>query len=233
MRTRSPCAGPACNTPSPSSSAESGRPCSRWPRASAAEPAALPAGLPSDLLERRPGHRRGRTLPGRRQRPHRRRQGRLLSGDLADRQAPASRAPPRAPLFRADSRIWSIGPSLYLPIFQGGRNRANLERSRAAYDESVAAFRQQVLVAFREVQDALTATRLLAEQSGAQERALRSAGARPRWPRRATTPAMSLSRRHRRPAHRPATERASVQLDAERLNTSVALIKALGGGWRP
>ena len=36
-------------------------------------------------------------------------------------------------LFNADSRIWSIGPSLYLPIFQGGRNQANLARSRAAY----------------------------------------------------------------------------------------------------
>src|SRR5205814_6323676 len=75
-------------------------------------------------------------------------------------------------LFSADSRIWSIGPSIYLPIFQGGRNRANLERSRAAFDESVATFRQRVLVAFREVQDALTATQLLAEQSVAQDRAL-------------------------------------------------------------
>ena len=60
-------------------------------------------------------------------------------------------------LFNADSRIWSIGPSLYLPIFQGGRNKANLERSRAAYDEAVAIFRQRVLVAFREVQDAAPA----------------------------------------------------------------------------
>src|SRR5207253_2981320 len=80
-----------------------------------------------------------------------------------------------ANLFNSDSRAWSIGPSLYLPIFQGGRNQANLARSRAAYDESVAAFRQRVLVAFREVQDALTAAQYFAEQSAAQDRALAAA----------------------------------------------------------
>lgn len=135
-------------------------------------------------------------------------------------------------LFKADSRIWSIGPSLYLPIFQGGRNRANLERSRAAHDEAVAVFRQQVLRAFREVQDALTATRLLAAQDLAQERALAAA-------RRAAGLAQTrysaglVSFLEVIDAQRTslAIERASAQLNALRLNTSVALIKALGGGW--
>lgn len=135
-------------------------------------------------------------------------------------------------LFKADSRIWSIGPSIYLPIFQGGRNRANLERSRAAYDESVARFRQQVLVAFREVQDALTAARLLAEQAAAQERALVAS-------RRAVTLVQArydaglVSFLEVIDAQRTAlaTERGSAQLTALRLNAAVALIKALGGGW--
>jgi outer membrane protein, multidrug efflux system len=135
-------------------------------------------------------------------------------------------------LFKADSRIWSIGPSLYLPIFQGGRNRANLERSRAAYDEAVAVFRQRVLIGFREVQDALTATQLLAEQAAAQERALTAA-------RRATALAQTrydagfVSFLEVIDAQRTAlaTERTSVHLEALRLNTRVALIKALGGGW--
>lgn len=135
-------------------------------------------------------------------------------------------------LFKADSRIWSIGPSIYLPIFQGGRNRANLERSRAAYDESVAQFRQQVLVAFREVQDALTAARLLAEQATAQERALVAS-------RRAVTLVQTrydaglVSFLEVIDAQRTAlaTERGSAQLNALRLNAAVALIKALGGGW--
>jgi multidrug efflux system outer membrane protein len=135
-------------------------------------------------------------------------------------------------LFSAGSRIWSIGPSLYLPIFQGGRNRANLERSRAAYDESVAHYRDRVLVAFREVQDALTATRHLAEQAAAQDRALTAA-------RRAATLAQTrydagfVSFLDVIDAQRTSltTERAAVQLSAIRMNTSVALIKALGGGW--
>jgi multidrug efflux system outer membrane protein len=135
-------------------------------------------------------------------------------------------------LFKADSRIWSIGPSIYLPIFQGGRNRANLDRSRAAYDESVAVFRQQVLVAFREVQDALTATQFLAEQAAAQGRALTAA-------RRATALVQTrydaglVSYLEVIDAQRTSlsVERASAQLGALRLNTSVALIKALGGGW--
>jgi multidrug efflux system outer membrane protein len=135
-------------------------------------------------------------------------------------------------LFKTDSRIWSIGPSIYLPIFQGGRNRANLERSRAAYDESVAVFRHRVLVAFREVQDALTATQLLAEQAAAQDRALAAA-------RRATGIAQTrydaglVSFLEVIDAQRTAlaSERAVVRLAALRLNARVALIKALGGGW--
>jgi multidrug efflux system outer membrane protein len=133
-------------------------------------------------------------------------------------------------LFSADSRIWSIGPSLYLPIFQGGRNRANLARSRAAYDEAVADYRQRVLVAFREVQDALTATRLLADQAAAQERALASA-------RRSGALAQTrydsgyVNLLEVIDAQRTvlAAERASAQLAAQRLNNSVALIKAVGG----
>lgn len=135
-------------------------------------------------------------------------------------------------LFEADSRIWSFGPRLYLPIFQGGRNRANFARSEAAYTEAVAQFRQRVLVAFREVQDALTATRLLREQSIAQERALAAAQ---RASARAQTryDAGFVSYLEVIDAQRTALglERASTQLAAQRLNTSVALIKALGGGW--
>lgn len=135
-------------------------------------------------------------------------------------------------LFRADSRIWAIGPSLYLPIFQGGRNRSNLARSRAAFDEALASYRQQVLVAFREVQDALTGTELLAQQSAAQERASVSA-------RRAAALAQTrydagfVSYLEVIDAQRTAlaTDRATAQLATQRLNTSVALVKALGGGW--
>ena len=117
------------------------------------------------------------------------------------------------------------------PIHEG-RNRANLARSRAAYDEAVAGFRQQVLVAFREVQDALTATRYLGEQSTAQDRAL-AAARRSLALVQVRYDAGYVSYFEVIDAERTAlaAERASVALTALRLNTSVALIKSLGGGW--
>lgn len=136
-------------------------------------------------------------------------------------------------LTKADSRLWSFGPSIYLPIFQGGRNQSNLARSRADYDEAAAQYRQSVLVALREVQDALTATRLLADQAEAQARAVASArrGADLSQKR---YDAGFVSYLEVVDAQRTAlaVERAAAQLAGRRLVTSVALIKALGGGWQ-
>lgn len=192
---------------------------------------AIPAGLPSDLLERRPdvaaaerqlaaanariGVAKGAffpvlTLTG---------SGGYLSGDVED-------------LFNWNSRTWSIGPSVSLPIFAGGRNRANLERARSVYDESVALYRQQVLVAFGDVEDSLSAIRHLADQAEAQSRAVTSAKR-----------AASLAEDRYRSgivayievvdANRDelSAERANAQLAGERLIATVQLIKALGGGW--
>jgi multidrug efflux system outer membrane protein len=194
-----------------------------------AEPPRVPAGLPSQLLERRPDVASAeRALVAANARIGVAKAAFFPAISLTGGAGYASNDIDH--LFKSDSRIWSIGPSLYLPIFQGGRNKANLARSRAAYDESVAVFRQRVLVAFREVQDALTATRLLTEQSAAQERALASA-------RRAGVLAQKrydsgfVNLLEVIDAQRTvlATERASAQLAAQRLNTSVALIKAVGG----
>jgi outer membrane protein, multidrug efflux system len=194
-------------------------------------PPTVPAGLPSALLERRPDIAAAeRALASAHERIGVAKAAFFPAISLTGTAGFASGDIDR--LFNGDSRIWSIGPSLYLPIFQGGRNRANLERSRAAYDEAVAAFRQRVVVAFREVQDALSATQFLAEQDAAQARALAAA-------RRATALAQTrydagyVSYLEVIDAQRTtlAIERASVQLAARRLNTSVALIKALGGGW--
>src|SRR5439155_567940 len=78
-------------------------------------------------------------------------------------------------LFKWDSRTWSVGPSLSLPIFAGGRNRANYKRAQAAFAESVARYRQQVLVAFGDVENSLSGIRHLADQSVAQQRAVANA----------------------------------------------------------
>jgi multidrug efflux system outer membrane protein len=196
-----------------------------------AAPPVVPAGLPSELLERRPdiaaaesalaaanariGVAKAAFFPAI-----------SLTGTFGTASGEVDR------LFEGDSRLWSVGPSLYLPIFQGGRNKANLARSRAAYEESVAQFRQRVFVAFREVQDALTATQLLADQAAAQDRAVAAA-------RRAGELAQTrydagyVAYFEVIDAQRTvlAAERAATQLSAQRLMNSVALIKALGGGW--
>jgi hydrophobe/amphiphile efflux-1 (HAE1) family protein/NodT family efflux transporter outer membrane factor (OMF) lipoprotein len=195
------------------------------------QPPEIPAGLPADLLERRPDVAQAErqlastnakigvakaaffpvlSLTG---------SGGYLSGDVST-------------LFNWNSRTWSIGPSLSLPIFAGGRNRANYQRSQAAFQESLALYRQQVLVAFGEVEDSLSGIHHLAVQSEAQERAVTSA-------QRAADLATD---RYRSgivayievvDASRDAltAERANAQLAGQRLIASVQLIKALGGGW--
>ncbi len=194
-------------------------------------PPEIPAGLPADLLERRPDVAQAErrlasanakigvakaaffpvvTLTG---------SGGYLSADVST-------------LFNWENRVWTFGPGISLPIFSGGRNQANYRRSQAAYQEAVANYRQQVLVAFGDVENSLSGIRHLAEQSEAQERAVQSA-------RRATDFATD---RYRAgvvayievvDASRDTltAERANAQLAGQRLIAAVQLIKALGGGW--
>lgn len=195
------------------------------------EPPHVPAGLPSELLERRPDIAAAeRSLAAANARIGVAKAAFFPAISLTGGAGWASGDIDR--LFNADSRIWSIGPRLYLPIFQGGRNKANLERSHAAYDEAVAVFRQHVLVAFREVQDALTATRLLVEQSAAQDRALAAAHrADALAQKRYDSGFVNLLEVIDAQRTVLIAERASAQLAAQRLNTSVALIKSVGGAW--
>ena len=195
------------------------------------QPPAIPAGLPADLLERRPdvaaaerqlassnakiGVAKGAFFPV----VTLTASGGYLSGDAET-------------LFNWSSHVWSIGPSVSLPIFAGGRNRANLQRAHAAYDESVALYRQQVLVAFGDVENSLSGIRQLEIQAAAQARAVTAA-------RRASDLA---TQRYRSgivayievvDANRDtlAAERANAELAGQRLIATVQLIKSLGGGW--
>jgi len=194
-------------------------------------PPVIPAGLPSDLLERRPDIAEAeRALAA----------ANARIGVAKAAFFPVVRLTGVAgfesldidTLFNWQSRVWSIGPSITLPLFQGGRNRANLKRSQAAFEENVANYRQRILVAFKEVQDALTGTRLLSQQATAQERSRTSA--------RKTADISNIRYRAGLVSYlevveseRTAltTERESARLTGQRLVTSVQLIKALGGGW--
>lgn len=196
------------------------------------QPPLIPAGLPGELLERRPDVAEAErqlasanarigvakaaffpvlTLTG---------SGGYLSADIDS-------------LFKWDSRTWSLGPSLSLPLFAGGRNKANYRRSQSAYQEAVAHYRQQVLVAFGEVEDSLSGIRHFADEAEAQQRAVSNAQ---RAADLATDRYRSgiVSYLEVVDASREAlqSERANAQLTGLRLIASVQLIKALGGGWR-
>jgi outer membrane protein, multidrug efflux system len=194
-------------------------------------PPVIPPGLPSELLERRPDVAEAeRLLASQNARigvakaaffPVIRLTGAagLETGDIST-------------LFNWQSRAWSLGPSISLPIFEGGRNAANLKRSKAAYEEAVAQYRKRVLVAFQEVENGLSGVRILAEQDIVQKRSVASA-----------TRTAEISRKRYEAGlvsylevvdsdrTRLQTERATARLLGQQLITSVQLIKALGGGW--
>jgi len=194
-------------------------------------PPVIPAGLPSDLLERRPDIAEAERY--------------LAAANARIGVAKAAFFPvvritgiagfesmDVETLFNWQSRVWAIGPSISLPIFQGGRNRANLKRSQAIFEENVARYRQQILVAFKEVQDALTGARLLSQQAEAQDRSFTSA--------RKTADISNtrylaglVSYLDVVDSERTAlsAEREAARITGQRLVTSIQLIKALGGGW--
>ncbi len=132
------------------------------------------------------------------------------------------------------SRLWSVGPSVQLPLFTGGLNRARLAAAHAAYNENVADYRQTVLSAFGEVEDELAAQHLLAEEWDAENEAVTAAQraleiASNRYKAGLVTFLDVATAQTDALAH----ERTAVQLEGARLTASVNLIKALGCGWQP
>lgn len=213
-----------------------GRPASlvrlpRRPLASHAAPPRVPAALPGQLLERRPD-----VAEAERQ---------LAAANAQVGVAKAAFFPiirltgaagfesaDLGQLFNWESHIWQIGPSVSLPIFEGGKNIANLGAARARYDQAVGRYRGQVLVAFQEVENALSDLRQLAGQAAAEERALTATRrsldlARQQFSKGSITFLDVLD------AERGALsdERVTAQLAGQRFQATVQLVKALGGGW--
>jgi outer membrane protein, multidrug efflux system len=196
-----------------------------------AQPPAVPLGLPSELLQRRPdiaaaerqvaaanaqiGVARAAFYPSI-----------FLSSaggvDTAD----------IAKLLNAPSLIWSVGLSALEPLIAGGRNHARLENARAVYDENVADYRESSLVAFQQVEDALAGLNALSTAFEAQQRAVddaerslnlantRYTGGLVTYLDVITAQELALT-----------NERLAAQILGQRLVTSVYLVKALGGGW--
>ena len=134
------------------------------------QPPAIPIGLPADLLERRPDVAQAeRSMAAASEGI-----GIAKAAFFPSIQLTGSAGMESVDLkdiFNWESRAWSIGPNISLPLFEGGRIRAGLQRAKAAYQEAVAQYRSQVLVAFHEVEDGLVGLRLL-------QRTIRGANAR-------------------------------------------------------
>jgi len=194
-------------------------------------PPTVPAGLPADLLRRRPDVAEAEQYLA------------AASAQIGVAEAqfyPALRLTAAAGFESLDlrhlpdwqSRIWSIGAGLVAPLFQGGRLDANLQQARARFEELLAAYRSRVLVAFRDVEVALTDIHLQAEASQAQARAVESSR---EYLRLAETQYQQglLNYFQVIDAQRTllANELSAAQTLNQRLLATVLLIKAIGAGW--
>jgi outer membrane protein TolC len=130
------------------------------------------------------------------------------------------------------NRLWAVGPSVLQTVFDAGRRRANTEAVTANYDALVASYREAALRAFQEVEDNLAALRILEEETKTQRAAVEAArrsvqistnrytGGLVTYLEVATTQTIALE-----------NERLAVDIERRRMDASVLLIKALGGGW--
>jgi multidrug efflux system outer membrane protein len=149
----------------------------------------------------------------------------VLTGSLGTASADLSG------LFGAGSGIWSFAPSLTLPIFDGGRNRANLDVSEARRHLAVADYERTIQGAFREVADALAERRWLTEQVAAQQATLAAQTERTRLAglryQNGAAPYLEVLDAER---DRFVAEQELVQVRRALLSSSVNLYAALGGG---
>ena len=196
-----------------------------------ATPPEIPAGVPSELLERRP------------------------DVAVAERDAAAANAQigvaeaayfPTISLGASGgftsshvddwltwpSRVWSLGPSATETVFDGGKRRSLTAEARAAYDERVAAYRKSVLAAFQNVEDELAAVRLLEDegrrQANAVAAALRAVRIATDQYKAGTVSYLDVVTVQ---ATALANQRTAVDILGRRTVASVLLVESLGGGW--
>ena len=191
----------------------------------------VPAGVPSTLLERRPdvaeaerkmaaanaqiGVAKAAYFPSL-----------TLTGSDQYTNSTLSR------LFTASNRIWAIGPQLAETIIDGGLRRAEVAGARAAYEESIATYRQTVLSGFEQVEDQIVTLRVLEQQAVVEDAAVAAAKEAEKLTlnqyKAGTVPYSSVITAQ---TTRLSSEETALSVLSDRLQASVALIEALGGGW--
>jgi NodT family efflux transporter outer membrane factor (OMF) lipoprotein len=194
-------------------------------------PPPIPAGLPSELLERRPDIAAA--------------ERRMASANAQIGVAKAAYYPTISlgatggfesgvitTLISGPSALWSAGGSAIAPIFDAGRRRANMDQAIAAYEQTVANYRETVLTGFQQVEDNLAGLRILENEAQVQERAVvaaqkylelansRYTGGVTSYLEVTTAESAALS-----------DELTAVSILGRRMVDAVTLVQALGGGW--
>ncbi|WP_269511389.1 efflux transporter outer membrane subunit [Burkholderia sp. IMCC1007] len=202
------------------------------PRVQAFHVPAIPAGVPSQLLERRPDI----AAAERRVAAANAQIGEARAAFFPDLVLSASAGLESsffAPWLAAPSLFWSLGPQLAGTLFDGGRRSASLRGAHAQYDGAVADYRQTVLVAFQQVEDQLSAIDALASEAGSQQRATDAADLSLRLTtNRFNAGAVSYLDVVTAQTIALTNRRTADQIDARRIEAEVGLLKALGGGWQ-
>jgi outer membrane protein, multidrug efflux system len=196
-----------------------------------ATPPPIPLGVPSDLLERRPD-----IASAERQMAFENAQVGIATAafypQLTIFGGGGVQSTDITSLFSAPSAIWAVGGDLLQPIFEGGRNRANLAATKSAYDEAEANYRESVLTAFQQVEDGLSGLNTLSQavntQSAAVDDARRSLElANNRYVGGVTSYLDVITAQ----SALLTNQRLATQLFGQQMVTSVYLVKALGGSW--
>jgi NodT family efflux transporter outer membrane factor (OMF) lipoprotein len=196
-----------------------------------ARPPAIPVGLPSELLERRPDI----AAAERRVAEANDRVGMARAAffpTLSLNGAVGYESTALTSLLNRASFLWAVGPTLSQTLFDAGRRRAVSDQALAAYDETVANYRQTSLTAFQQVEDNLAALRVLQQEAEHQRQATLSAQAAQQifnnryvggidtYLQVVTAQTTAL-----------VNERNDIDIMRRQMDASVLLIKALGGGW--
>ncbi len=197
----------------------------------AATPPAIPVGVPSELLERRPDI----AAAERRMAAANAQIGVAVAAFYPTITLNASSGLESSSLakwFTAASRFWSVGPGISQTVFDGGLRHAQTDAARAAHDATIATYRQTVLAAFQAVEDNLAALRILEEENGVQDEAVKAAQDSVRLTTNQykagtvsylnviTVQTIALT-----------DEVTAIQIRGRRMAAAVLLVQALGGGW--
>lgn len=194
---------------------------------------AIPAGVPSSLLERRPDIAAAE------------RRAAAANAQIGVAEAawfPALTlsasggysSPSFADWISLPNRFWSLGPALAMTLFDAGARSAQTAQARAAYDAAVATYRQAVLTGFQEVEDNLAALRILQQEAAVQQEAVDlSRQSVLLTINQYKAGLVSYQNVISVQTTALANERTAADLLNRRLAAAVLLVKALGGGWAP